>query len=328
MNPLIRLCLTFMFTLSAPSLALAQEGGEEAELYLTTEQERLYLEANDALRASPPDYAAAEALLNEALGQGPRFATLLLALGRAHQLADECEQAKALFFEMDEASVDARQQRAALVQKRDEFYRENKTLCSATLTFACEHADTTVFIGQTSYACGEPVALRPGLYDGRAERGGVTRPFSLTLEGGEVRTFNISVSAPAAQVVVTEPLGPQPTPSEPERSAAPWIAAGSTAALTAGLVISSLAFRARTDRLDQEYQDGARTAERFERFNEQKQAAGRREAITGWSALGVGVAGGALATWLFLRRRQERSALLAPAWLGPGAAGALIQARF
>lgn len=298
----------------AAALLFASDAVAQDAPSLSEEQLELYLQANEALREEEPRVEDAAKLLERALEEGDRFAVLVLALGRSYQLMDECPAATRHFNEFEVAPMDPRSDRAALVDLRDYYLEQMKSLCSARLTVECSDPEIQLSISDQTPTCGEEIKLRPGTYDLSATLGEARRTSTITLEGNQQLNYRVELEEAVDTSIPPDTTVPTPGPTDTggALSRSTVVVGVSTVIFSASASTFWLLARRSHDRTRLEYAAiENKTEEDFERLESEAKRYGQREVIAGW-ATAAGLAIGGVATAGLLVRDLRSQGTRAP----------------
>jgi hypothetical protein len=182
------LVLTFCLSLGSVT-ALAQETVE-----LNPIQADLNNQAVQALQETPPDAHRAIQLLNAALVSGDEADILYLTLGRAHQLAGQCDEAIVNYVRVETApgvtGLPRDQVRARLLLYRTEI----EATCPGTLIVNCSDSNTKLRIeGIPEAYCNTPLTASPKRYLVEAELDSMTTAIEVVVNGWKKTEITIGL---------------------------------------------------------------------------------------------------------------------------------------
>ncbi len=191
----------------------AEEASDVETIALTDSQRALNNEAIMAMQQSPPDVDKAIQLLEAALMAGPEVDLLYMTLGRALQLADDCDRALEALENADRAPS-AKGVSRDDIQTRVSTYLQNlEQSCPAHLLVECEEDAVTLSAeGIDELRCNTVAQVTPGDLRIKADIDGMSMETTVSLVG--TRTSNITVDTTAPQ---------QPSPARSDTSSSKTI---------------------------------------------------------------------------------------------------------
>lgn len=177
-----------------PALGWAGEDGTDSDdsnsdeqevVELNEEQFELYNRALDLLDEEPPETSEAIRLLESALIAGREANLLYLTLGRAQQLAEECEDALETFEEVEVAPLVAQVPKEQVLARLHNYRSEIESECDGTLFVECRDPETELATDDVDeLVCNEPMAVEPGHYEIEATLQEVSTMASVDVVGG------------------------------------------------------------------------------------------------------------------------------------------------
>ena len=240
--------------LAAPAVVAAQDGGEEDEL--TRQQRELNRESVTAIDSG--DYERAIELLQDSLELGPRN-VIYANLGRAFQLAGQCEEAVEQFDKVDAAPAVEQPSPEQVMQVVQGYREELMEKCPGYLEVECRPSDIALYIDDEGPGeCeGRRHRLPPGDYVVRGEYEGHITETTVSVAAMDISRVRLALteadveeSGPAQDKITTEVTSP-PQPGPPTSSPTSWTwLTGSGVALAGGIAFDTIPANARNDEIN------------------------------------------------------------------------------
>lgn len=246
--------LTLAGILVVPGWAFAEDDTGD----LTDRQQQLNQEGVDAI--DDGDYDTAVERLESSLELGELNITHV-NLGRAHQLAGNCQKAEEHFEAANRAPVVDRPTPEQIAETVEDFRDELRGDCPGFLDVDCHPDEIALYLGGEDEArdCTDsPFELHPGSYDLRGEYDDRITETTVQVVGTETARVRLAVSEARAEIdeaddreVAQLQAPPDPEPAEPAggSNAWMWFAAGG-AALAGGIVLDTVPAQARNDEIN------------------------------------------------------------------------------
>lgn len=303
-----------LLAMSAVNISEAAAQAPLKQVELTAEQIELNNKATIALNEKKYDIAVdyMRAAIRDRGEPGQRGNLLFLTLGRAFQLQDQCEEAKAQ-FKIAESEPQVIGVPPEFVPKKLQEYRaELPTTCSAILRIECVDANARVSIGDDAPAalCGSEIKRPGGTYRVRATVTAGTpkeQDLEVALVGGERETIQITLKQTIIKTRETIPTSA-------------IITGASTIVLAGGLWGYTAYARSQGENAYNDYKQSTtpRQAQEQEELVRQWESRAR---LTNRIAIGVAVAGVATTTALIFWPRQDEQRPSASAAKAEGGTG-------
>lgn len=302
--------LSTLLVLGITSTAMAQDPAKPAtdpakpadNNQMTPEQIKLNNEVSILLRSEKPDLDLALKKINEAISKGKRIDVLLLTLARVHQLRDECPTSKKILNEIDLAPHDPRVPKKNVSELKNEYVRQMRSRCSATLTVVCKQPDVKLSVNDKPLICGQKTRFKPGTYQIDAVRGKQKYSFSKNLDEG-ARHYNHTFVMPEQQKSVNKTIIIKE--KDPGFGyTRTTVAAITTLVLGSGLTIWNQVSKRQGDDAYEKYTNSTTISE-AEGHKEDVQNYDQTNLITGYSAIGVWSVGLLTTGLMFYLDRQS-----------------------
>jgi hypothetical protein len=172
---------------------LATAPGVRAQALLDTQME-LNSKALDA--ATEGDHATAVRLLRSSLELGELNVTWL-NLGRVHQLAGACQEARQAFDRVPAAPAVAEPPRSRVLSARDRYVRELQASCGGILIVKCSPPALQIDVGGKRIRCEQPTNLVAGSWRVAGRLNGKTVERQVVVAPGQEIVLELGLDRPA-----------------------------------------------------------------------------------------------------------------------------------
>ncbi len=184
----LRLCQALLLLVVATASGVA--GAQE----LLDTQMELNSQALDAATAG--DHATAVRLLRSSLALGELNVTWL-NLGRVHQLAGDCQEAREAFDRVANSLAVVEPPRSRVLSARDRYVLELEASCGGVLIVHCSPAAIQIDVGGKRIRCEQPTNVIAGSWRVGGRLGGKTVERQVVVRRGQTLELDLTIARTA-----------------------------------------------------------------------------------------------------------------------------------